>query len=353
MIPDVPVGSVVEQVLATDIGEKYDLVVHSQLSNKTQRHSNRNSPDSKRECHKDPSSSRFPLCIDSTSGCIRTTTAFKAIPGDKLTVHYSKGSGLTADRVQLVITVVCPFNETQSFYRQLIYHYFKYKCLNIMHIDAKNTKSYEIFWTYTYSHRKHSYYDSLMMEIDMNKVAPYVKQKDLVMANFDYTNIRYSNQTVPGTISSRRLIFSAKAKSKDNFVRVPMDEVFTYNIDSIDVSFMLVGQPDYSKILKSYSFTKYLPFLKGAVKFVMLSWNSTKCNKSECANTSREGPTGDGSKKTCLTIDQLYSACYCKYRDFNACQNSWNTKLIFSHSLDLPYGGGFFHSKGTWECAAR
>ena len=323
MIPDIPVGSVIETVLATDIGGNYDLVVHSKLSNKTQRHSNRNSPDSKRECHKDPSSSRFPLCIDSTSGCIRTTSAFKAIPGDKLTVHYSRFTilGLTVDRMKMVITVVCPFNKTQNFYRQLIYHYYKYKCLNITYIDAKSTKSNEITWAYTYKHRKQSYYDSLMMEIDMNKVAPYFKQKDLVMANFDYANVRYSNQTATGTIIYRRLIFSAKAKSKDNIVRVPMDEIFTSNIEGIDVSFLLAGQSDYSKIFKSDSFRKYLPFLKGAVKFVMLSWNSTKCNKSECANSSKGGPTGDSSTKTCLTIEQLYSACYCKYQSFSACQS--------------------------------
>ena len=279
-------------------------------------------------CHKDPSSYRFPLCLDSVSGYVRTTSAFKAIPGGtiKATFAVPTMNNKTFQR-NLVVKIICPFESTQNFYRYLIKselgYWDKFRCLNVTYVLARNTNVGLSPSIYTYNfRRKQSYYDSFMLEIDMNKFAPYYfNNSDIVMVNFRSFSSYYSNPNVSVKIIQRSLMFSAKAKSKDNILRVPIDEAFKFNIEGINVTFQVFGHSDLIKHSwnSSMLLVRYIPFVEGAVKLVILSRSSGKCSKNQCQEPSKKETNWSDSSEACLTIERLFSACHGKFKIYNAC----------------------------------
>ena len=311
LIPHVPVGSVI-----------------AELSNELARNREHGVSDAAGGCHKDPSSSRFPLCRDSVSGYVRTTSAFKAIPGSTLKATFAVPTmnNKTSQR-NLVVKVICPFESTQNFYSyltELEFGYWnKFRCLNVTYVLARNTNIGLSPATYTYIlRRKQSYYDSFILEIDMNKFAPYYfNNSDIVMINFHSFSSYYFNPNVSVKIIQRSLVFSAKSKSKDNIVRVPIDEAFKFNIESFNVTFQVFGHTDLMKHNWNSSklLVRYIPFVEGAVRLVVLSRSSEKCSKKQCQEPSKKETNWSGSSKACLTIERLYSTCHGKFKIYNAC----------------------------------
>lgn len=308
LIPDVPVGSVIAK-LSAKTATYWQNVVFDSIA---------------RDC-KDPSSSRFPLCINSSSGHVRTTTAFKAIPRSKIKATFSVPTTKNAtSQRNLVIDVICPFNSTQNFYRHLIESedrvLEKYRCIDIRYILAKNARVGLSPAAYTFNfHRRKSYYDSFILEVDMNKMARYFNHSNTVMVNFRAFASNNSTQSVAVKILQRSLVFSAKAKSEGNIVRVPIDEAFKFSIEGMIVTFPLIGQTEYLDRNRSNLRVRYIPFVEGAVKLVMLSKRSSdECNKYKCPEPSKKETNGNDSSKACLTIEQLYNACNCKFHIYNA-----------------------------------
>ena len=305
LIPDVPVGSVI-----------------ARLSDGLTRSRKSGIYDSAGGCPKDSTSSRCPLSLDSVSGYVRTTSAFKAIPGRTLTATFSVPvMNNKTFQMTLVVHIICPFDSTQKFYRDLIKpaldYWNKFRCLDrtYFHAESRNVRLSPPVYTYSF-HRKMSYYDSLALEIDMNRFPRYYfNNSDIIMINFRAFSSYYSNPNVSVRIIRRSLVFSAKAKTKDNIVRVPIDKVFKFNLQQINVTFQVTG---HSALLKNSSSgskvrVNYIPFVEGAVKLVILSRSSEKCSKSQCPEPSKTAKNWNVSSEACLTTEQLYSACYGKF----------------------------------------
>ena len=302
LIPSLPPGSVITKVVPGDLVEIREFrlhSIHSRLSNKTLKTSSGISSERNQNCIKAADSSSFPLslCHLIVGSFVLTTSAFNPLPGDTLTVGFS---GTTYEnhtyKNYFTIDVACSFNRTQTFYESLEHDV---ACLNRTYHDA--TKGFRLGSYQWKSLDSSSRFDSLLLELDSSKFSSFTNKSIMVAASLDapFTHGYFGQRP-----TKRSLAFNLRPRAQSNIVRIPIDEALKPRVKRNRLTLELVIGVKDARAIR-------LPYVKGAVKLVMLS-RSSSCSKNECKEQqlSTEVKSQDAQVKGCYTIRQLYKSCY-------------------------------------------
>ena len=309
LIGSFPPGSFITGVHTADrVGiRKYKLnSMHSRSSNNTLKSSFGNSSETEQDCVKAAYSSTFPLglCHHSKGRLVMTTSHFKPLAGDTLTVGFS---GTAVDNHTyngyFTLEIACSYDGTNNFYRSLEHDV---ECLNRTlqrDMDWNSTKgygleSYHYQWESLHSNSK---YDSFVLEVEFSKLSPFINESTVVFAVLKSTiNCRQADVKTTRKVLA---FYYLKSQAQSDIVRMPIDEALTprRKIIHLDLNFRTE--------VKGIGF-KSLPYVQGAVKLVMLSRSNT-CSRNKCkeGQPSAEKGKEDDQVNGCYTIEQLYKSC--------------------------------------------
>ena len=302
LIPSLPPGSVINKVVPGDLVEIREFRLHSiysHLTNKTLKSSSGIPSERNQDCIKAVFSYSFPLslCHLIVGSFVLTTSAFKPLPGDTLTVGFS---GTTYEnhtyKNYFTIDIACSFNRTQNFYESLEHDV---PCLNRTYHHA--TKGFRLGSYQWKSLHSRSRFDSLLLEIDSSKFSSFSNKSIMVAATL-YAPLPHGHFDQKPT--KRSLAFDLTPRAQSTIVRMPIDEALKPRVKGSPLTLELVTGVKDSRAIK-------LPYVEGGVKLVVLSRNAS-CSKNECngQQLSTEMKSQDAQAKGCYTIGQLYKSCY-------------------------------------------
>lgn len=299
-----PPGSLITVVLPGDGAEIREFRLHSiysRLSKTTVKSPPGIPVETKNNCVKAARSSTFPLglCFRIPGNFVVTTSTFKPLPGDTLTVEFS---GTTFEnhifKSYFTIDIACSFDRSQHFYGSLEYDA---ACINRTKFNATKGSRMESYqWESLLSD---SEYNSFLLEIDSSRFSAFINKSIMVAASLDAPAIYGQfNQKA----SKRSLAFELRPQAGSNIVRIPIDEALRPRAKRNRLAFELLTGVINARAIR-------LPYVKGAVKLVMLS-RSSMCSRNECkeGQLSTEVKRADAQVKGCYTIGQLYKSCYGK-----------------------------------------
>lgn len=277
--------------------------IYSRVSNKTLKSSSGIPAETKKNCSKAAQSSTFPLVLCHgihQLNFVVTTSAFRPLPGDTLTVQFSgKTVGNYTHMGYFSIEITCSYDGTQNFYGSLE---LDVACLNRTNynVSSRFPEVKSFLWE---SLHANSEYDGFLLEVDFSKFDTFIKNSTLVLASLTATaNHLQSDQKITRRNS---LFYYSKSKAQSNVVRIPVDEALRPRTKSnqLRVSFTIIAK-DLG--------LKRLPYVRGAVKLVMLS-RSSSCSRNECKKLQHaKVKMEDAQIKGCYTIGELYKSCYGK-----------------------------------------